>query len=278
LFVLIAGASTGAALGAWTAGAATAAALGWLCWRRAAPRGVEPEFAGVSAEHLSALAKDALPFLGVAVLALALPWISTLALALRGDEAEVGIFAVAYRTATLTSFVLVAVNAAAGPRFAALVARGDRRSLARTARRTALATGVCALPLIAVAWTAPGWVMSLFGAEFAAHGRVLAILATGQLVNVLTGSVGALLLMSGHERALRGNLVGATALSLALHAWLVPSYGPEGAAWASAASLAALNVASLVSVRRRLAIAGLPLPFLRAQATPGAANERGAHG
>jgi len=276
LALLITGGSPRAAVAAWSAGAATAGVLGALAWRRSAPRaasgGPPLSVAGEVPARLLGLARETLPFLGVAVLALSLPWISTLALAVRGDEAEIGVFAIAYRTATLTSFVLIAVNAAAAPRFAALVARGDKAALARTARLTVLATAGGALPLVLVAWIAPGWVLSLFGAEFGEHGRVLAILATGQLVNVLTGSVGSLLLMSGNERALRGNLVGATLLSLALHVWLVPSRGPEGAAIASAAALAVLNVASVVSVRRLLAIDVLPLPFLPAPA------QRGTHG
>jgi O-antigen/teichoic acid export membrane protein len=279
--VALAGREPRAAAAAYVGGAACAAAGAAWSWRRAmratpaADPDARPRHRSEDGRTARELARAALPFLGVSLLTLALSWISMLALALRGDEAEVGVFAVAYRTATLTSFVLVAVNAAAAPRFAALVARGDRAALARIARRTVVATAGGALPLVLVAWIAPGWVLSLFGSEFAAHGRVLAILATGQLVNVLTGSVGALLMMSGHERALRRNLVGATALSLVLHAWLVPSRGPEGAAIASAVAVAVLNVASLAEVRRRLAIDVLPMPFLPA---PSPETTRGANG
>lgn len=258
LFVLAFGARPPVLLAAWSAGACAAAMLAARAWRRVAPRATLSPSDG-----LATMARHAVPFLGVALLALALPWISTLALAFRGDEAEVGVFAIAYRTATLTTFVLLAVNAAAGPRFAAQVTRGDRVGLARTARRTAVAAASFALPLILCAWIFPGRIMALFGAEFAQSGRVLAILATGQLVNMLTGSVGALLLMSGHERSLRANLLVAALVSVGLHAWLVPARGVEGAAIASALSLALLNILSLISVRRRLAIDVLPLPFVR---------------
>ena len=110
------GPTPAAAAGAYAASAAVAALLAGHVWRRATPwlAGVVPS--GSARE----LARAALPFLGVSVLALGLSWISILALALRGDEADVGIFSVAYRTATLSSFFLIAVNSAAAPRFAAL--------------------------------------------------------------------------------------------------------------------------------------------------------------
>ena len=252
------GASPASAAGAYAGGAALAALVAVALWRRAMPRPAGPAPKG----GLFELARAALPFLGVSVLALMLSWISTCALALRGDEADVGRFSVAYRTAALSSFVLIAVSSAAAPRFAALAARGDLPALAHAARRATLLTTACALPIVSLAWIFPERIMGLFGPGFASGGRALAILAAGQAVNVMTGSVGELLLMSGHEGALRRNLFSSVALSLALHAWLVPRAGLEGAAMANAITLGALNLGALLLVRRNLAIDVLPLPRL----------------
>ena len=57
--------------------------------------------------------------------------------------------------------------------------------------------------------------MSLFGPEFRAGGPVLTILAAGQYVNVLTGSVGYLLMMTGNERLVRNNMAVAALLNSA---------------------------------------------------------------
>lgn len=250
------GARPAAAAGAYAAGAAASALIAGLLWRRATALLACVEPPGEARE----LARAALPFLAVSLLALALSWISTLALALDGDDAGIGIFSVAYRTATLTSFVLVAVNAAAAPRFAALVARGELIALGRAARQAMLFTTAFALPFLILAWVFPERIMALFGPGFASGGRALAILATGQFVNVLTGSVGELLLMSGHEKSLRRCLIAATGISVALHTALVPRFGVEGAAAANALTLAALNLGALVCVRRRLSIDVLPFP------------------
>ncbi len=248
------GRTPSAAAWAFVGGSALAALVAAATWRRAvAPLSLaKPE--GSARE----LARAAFPFLGVSLLSLALAWISMLALALRGDAAEVGLFAVAYRTATVTSLILVAVNAAAAPRFAEMAAHSDRAALGRGARQAALLTSAFALPLLVAFWVAPGGILSLFGPGFEQGATVLAILATGQFVNVLTGSVGELLMMSGHERVLRAALCAAVALSLALHALLVPAIGVVGAALANAITLAALNVSALVLVRRRLSIDVLP--------------------
>ena len=123
-----------------------------------------------------------------------------------------------------------------------------------------LFTTAFALPFLILAWIFPERIMALFGPGFASGGRALAILATGQFVNVLTGSVGELLLMSGHEKSLRRCLIAATGISVALHTALVPRFGVEGAAAANALTLAALNLGALGCVRRRLSIDVLPLP------------------
>jgi len=46
----------------------------------------------------------------------------------------------------------------------------------------------------------PVFVLNFFGEEFVAAAPLLVVLSLGQLINVATGSVGFLLLMSGHEK------------------------------------------------------------------------------
>ncbi len=233
---------------AYFCGAACAAAFGAFVWKSATPW-----LAGVKGKaRTREIARSALPFLGVATLGMFFPWVSVLTLGYFGTEDDVGLFSVAYRTAALTSFVLTAVNAIAGPRFAALYARGERAELLRSARQATLLITVCALPILVVLWVIPGTVMSLFGPRFVEGSRCLTILATGQFVNVVTGSVGQLLLMSGHERPMRAGLAGGAVATLVLHLVLVPRYGVEGAALASAIALAGTNVALLLLVRRYL--------------------------
>jgi len=74
----------------------------------------------------------------------------------------------------------------------------------------------------------------------------------------LVGPLAMLLLMTGHEQE-TGLVIGATALlNLALNALLIPSYGLNGAAIATAISHIAWVSILLVLAKKRLGILALP--------------------
>jgi O-antigen/teichoic acid export membrane protein len=80
------------------------------------------------------------------------------------------------------------------------------------------------------------------------------ILAFGQLINVLFGPVGILLNMTGHERDTMRGLTMAAVLNVLLSLTLIPMFGINGAAIASAITLVICNVLLWKSVRKRLDI------------------------
>jgi O-antigen/teichoic acid export membrane protein len=68
------------------------------------------------------------------------------------------------------------------------------------------------------------------------------------------GSVGILLIMTGHERDVLASVAIATLIGLGLTAALIPPMGVEGAAVGRVASLATWNVALTVLTFRRLRV------------------------
>jgi O-antigen/teichoic acid export membrane protein len=119
--------------------------------------------------------------------------------ALRGSH-DAGLYAAASKTATLVTFVIVAVNAAAAPQFSSLWALGRRDDLQDLVARLA---GVIFWPSLAISiglgvLSAP--ILALFGPSFDAAQPVLIVLLVGQLVNAAAGSVGYLLVVTGHHR------------------------------------------------------------------------------
>ena len=68
------------------------------------------------------------------------------------------------------------------------------------------------------------------------------LLLLGQAVNVLTGSVGFLLAMTGRERQLRNAVLISGPCSILLAILLIPIYGIEGAAVSTAIGLALQNI------------------------------------
>lgn len=185
------------------------------------------------------------------------------------DSESVGIYGVAKRTALLTSFMLVAVNTIVAPKFAELYAQGDRRALSALARNVAKLMTLAATPILLAFVIVPNWVLGIFGSDFVAGAPVLTILALGQFVNVATGSVGYLLMMTGHEKLMRNNTVASAALNVALNAILIPKYSIIGAAVATAISLATMNLISTILVYWKLSIVTLPISGLAAVAKRG---------
>jgi O-antigen/teichoic acid export membrane protein len=254
--VILARRGVAAAAAAYALAALLGVAGSILFWRR----NFGPDLRGggnpVGAKELM---QAAYPLLVVATLNLVMQWSAPLLIGVWRPAAEVAVFNVAHRTAFLTTLMLTAVNSIAAPKFAELYQSRDMEALGRTARDTAKMMTVAAVPPLLLFVVAPEWVMSLFGPGFAGGGSVLAILAVGQFVNVATGSVGFVLIMTGRERLARNNAAAAAVLNLLLLVLLVPAFGPIGAAVATSMSVATLNLTAAYLVRRSLGIRTLPL-------------------
>ena len=169
-------------------------------------------------------------------------WATTLALGVWGTSAQVGIYTTAYRTSMLTSFILIAVNTVAAPKYAEYYSLNQLNRLEDMALSSVKIMCFLALPPLIVFMVFPHWIMGLFGSEFMRGGRCLSILACGQFINVATGSVGYILMMSGHENLLRNAITLSGTLNVILNLWMVPKYNIIGGAIATAISLATLNM------------------------------------
>jgi O-antigen/teichoic acid export membrane protein len=88
--------------------------------------------------------------------------------------------------------------------------------------------------------------LNLFGENYLSGRSALFILCVGQLVNAATGSVGVLLNMTGHERAMVISVGMSAGLNICLNIFLIPRWGIDGAAVATIISLTFVN---LVKVR-----------------------------
>jgi O-antigen/teichoic acid export membrane protein len=209
------------------------------------------------------LLRTSTPLLLVNSMNLVLGWTDVLVLGIWRDAAEVGIYGIALRIALLTAFILSAINVVVAPQFAALHAQGNDTALKRLAQQGAFWTLVAAAPAILVLLLVPDLILQIFGPQFREGAGVLRILALGQLVNVATGSVGVLLVMTGHEKLMRNIVAASAVLNLLGNLVLVPRYGAIGAAASTALSLAFMNILSWYMVRKKLHINVLDYAALR---------------
>lgn len=185
------------------------------------------------------------------------------ALGVYRNPREVGVYSVAAAVVAYVPLVLGSVNQIFAPTIAELHARGERALLARLFQSlTKWVTGIT-LPLVVVIVAFARPMMRIFGPAFESGWLVLIVGTLGQLVNCGVGSVGYLLLMSGHEKRLVRVQMAMTVVMVALCAALVPKWGAVGAAVAAAVTNVGMNLWNLWEVRRTLGLSPYNRSYLR---------------
>ena len=173
--------------------------------------------------------------------------------AFKGAEA-VGIYFAVSRGAQLINFIPNAANTVLEPNIASLYAEGKIEQIQRIMIKSSRTVFFTSLPIISSLVIFGYWYLSLFGSEFTQGNYALIILCVGQIVNLSTGSVGLLLNMTGNERYTSISRVSSTVLNVVLNALLIPRWGLEGAAIATAGSSILLNLENTIWVRKKLGI------------------------
>ena len=161
--------------------------------------------------------------------------------AMRGPEAA-GLMAVTKSLSDLAAVPTIALGTILAPLLGRLWAERDSAGLQRAITLFARKVSVTALPLILALLLLRQPLLELFGAPFAAGADALLILCIGQAASAVAGSNGLLLTMTGHERTVAAVSVACLAANVGLCATLIPSFGLEGAAAASAGSLLIWNL------------------------------------
>ncbi|MEP1423142.1 MAG: polysaccharide biosynthesis C-terminal domain-containing protein, partial [Erythrobacter sp.] len=198
------------------------------------------------------LIATSLPLWGITVVAMMDRWFGQLVVGAWCEVAEVATFNVALRLAMLISIVVMSVNSISFPTFASLHRQNRTDELRRNALIASWLTLAMGLPLPLFVLAFPEWLLGFFGAEFQDGTTVLRVLAIGQIANVASGSVGGLLVMTGHQKASLKISVGTAIGMITLTLILVPWLGILGAGIASAFSVSTQMILCVVLVRQKL--------------------------
>ena len=168
------------------------------------------------------------------------------------SDAEVGHYAVAVKLATLTAFVLNAVNTMAAPRFSELFHGGKMDELFYVAKKSAKLIFWATAPVLAILVLFGKPLLGLlFGPEFEIAYVAMVLLVLGQFANAVSGSTGNFMNMTGHQAVFQNIMVGAALLNISLNLSLIPHFGIDGAAIAGMTSLSFWNVGTLVFIKMR---------------------------
>lgn len=219
-------------------------------WKRSIP----PTLIGGQEVTRNELLKSSLPLMWAASMFYLNAWIAIIALGIYGSATDVAMFNAANKLAWAISFVLLSVNSISAPKFAAIFKNNTLAELQRTAIQTTRLMMFIALPLMGICFTLPETFLALFGEEFKVAAFALQILVIGQLINVMTGSAGLILTMTGHEKDVRNVITSGAILNTILAIVLVQLYGVNGVAWSVAITTIYISIAGSVLVRIRLNI------------------------
>jgi len=171
-----------------------------------------------------------------------------------GDPSQAAFFAVAIRIASLVAFILLAINGILSPKFAEISTENDVHRLQNIYRSSTRLMLLITSPILVVIFIFAGDLLLIFGEQFFQVTLVLRILIIAQFFKVAVGSVGQLLIMTGHEKSQRNNLFFSVLLLALLCALLIPPYGALGGAIASLCAIAMNNLLGLFQVKRKLNI------------------------
>ena len=176
---------------------------------------------------------------------------------------QVGIYAVAAALVAFVPIILQSVNQIFSPTIADLHARGEHELLGRMFQTLTKWILGLTFPLAAVMMMFAPPLMRIFGHDFEGGWPILVIGTVGQLVNCAVGSVGFLLLMSGHQKRLIRIQAFMAVAMLVLNVLLIPRWGIVGAAMAAAITNTVANTWYLTEVRRSLHLSPYNRSFLR---------------
>ena len=265
---IAAGGETDAVIVAYGASWLVASVAAWALWRRAAQ--AYSGRAATTAEVREAL-RYGLPRAPAALLAQAVFWADLWVLAAFEQGDDLDAYSAAARVSQVLLLFLTSLNLVFSPFAADLHARGERERLGELFKRSTRWALAATLPLLIILFVAADDVLEAFSSRYDVGETALRVLLAGQAVNVATGGVAFILIMTGFTGVdLVDNAVG-LGLLVGLAVALTAAFGIDGTAVAAAVSISLLNIVRLVQVRRRIGIQPYDRAYLGLALPAGAA-------
>ena len=203
-----------------------------------------------------------LPMLAISLANVISHYIPIFLLAYFKTTKDVGIFNIALKIATVTSFILISINSIVAPKFAELYWSNQLEDLKKTVKIASKLNYWTSTPFLILFFLFPDFFMGIFGEEFKDGSTALVILSIGQFVNAFSGSVGYFLTMTGKQQIFSNILVLSMILNGLLSVILTPLFGINGCAIGFTAGMVFWNIVSLIYIKKRYGIETYYLPFV----------------
>jgi len=175
--------------------------------------------------------------------------IDTILLASFGlSKVAIGQYGAAIKLGPIITMPLFSLNIIFAPVIAELHSKGERAKLEQMFKITTKWAITFSLPLFLIASLFSPYILGLSGEGYISAWPLVIGFAIGNMLGAATGSVGSMLLMTGHNKLSFVNSLVAVVVNIGLGIWLTPLYGAMGTAVSTGLAVCVLNVMRLVQV------------------------------
>jgi O-antigen/teichoic acid export membrane protein len=189
-------------------------------------------------------------------------------------DSDVGLYAAAFQTAAIMSIILQSVESVIAPYISEAISKNSVENLKEVYQLSLRWVYILGAPLYLFFMLFPDELLAFFGEQFVTAALCFSLLATGQFINIATGSANYMLLMQGKTKWVMVNSIINGSMQVGLNIYLIPQYGIIGAAVSMIAATTLINVLRLIEVYVLLKIhpysLSLIMPTLIALLTYGA--------
>ncbi len=176
--------------------------------------------------------------------------IDTLLLAFYGiPKVGLGQYGAALKLGPFIAMPLLSLNTVFAPMIAELHSKGELEALESMFKVVTKWTITFSLPIFLIVSLFSPYLMALSGASFIGAWPLVIGLSVGNMLGAATGAVGAMLLMTGHNKLSFLNSLTAIIVNVILGIILTPRFGAMGTAISTGLALCVLNIMRLLQVR-----------------------------
>ncbi len=176
---------------------------------------------------------------------------------------QVGIYNIALKLSMLAYMGLMAVNSIAAPKFSEIHSSGDIEALKKIVQQSTKTIFWVTVPVLILFLCFPKSILSVFGEEFKLAAMALIILSISKMFSAISGSVGTFLQMVGKQNVFQNILILTAVINICLNYILIPKYGIDGAAFASAISGVIWNSLMIIYIKKFFGFFSIYLPGIR---------------
>ncbi len=207
--------------------------------------------AGEAASMGKKLLFFSIPLFGTVFLAQLMRWTDVLMLGYFTSAEKVGLYNGALPLCALIPLFLSSAGFIFVPVLSVLYSQGQLSEMKKTYSIITKWTFSCTLPLFLMIFVFSPLVLTfLFGPDYEGASNALKILSVGYMFHVSLGPIGQNLIILGRPKLIMINNSAGLLINVVLNFLLIPLYGIDGAATATAVTYVSLNILALIQVYR----------------------------